>query len=476
MYQHGIYAQHATSGLKSAVESSSLGVYIGVSPVHQLMGDTTKDVVVCNNDYGATMALGYSDNWEKYSLSEAHYLHFKGETPIGLIACINVLDPAVDRKSTPTVVQVLFANGLGIVMNDGVILTTLTIAGKTQGIDYTLTYNTSGTGVDIHDITGTLTGMVGVEFIEIDTQGITPQRVAEAIKVNLPKVYEVAGRVPSLIACPGWSHHKIVNDAMVTASVNINGHWNGFVFSDIDVTETHDITAVMEKKNSEGRITANQSPCWPMVADDKHVYHLSTVAVMQSQIIDRYHGGLPFETTSNKVIPMNRLVIKKDGVYKPITLDKIDANRLNGDGIKTAIFWAGYYRIWGPHTGAVSANPVAQTPVEHIFDCSVRMAQHLGHVFQIQYGDEVDKPMHRSRIDTILNDFGGFMDSLVNVGALLHGEIVFRGDENKESDLMNGHFVFATGFTTTPPGKAIINRFKYTSKGLTALTGGDDNG
>lgn len=101
------------------------------------------------------------------------------------------------------------------------------------------------------------------------------------------------------------------------------------------------------------------------------------------------------------------------------------------------------------------------------------MAQYLGNSFQLAYGDEVDKPMHRSRIDTILNAVQEGLDRLVNLGALLYGKISFQPDSNPDSDMMSGEFVFDTGYTTTPPAKAIINRYRYTSQGLEALTGGD---
>lgn len=40
-----------------------------------------------------------------------------------------------------------------------------------------------------------------------------------------------------------------------------------------------------------------------------------------------------------------------------------------------------------------------------IFDVNVRMVRYVANLFQRRYGDEVDKPMKRSRKDTILNDF-----------------------------------------------------------------------
>jgi phage tail sheath protein FI len=100
------------------------------------------------------------------------------------------------------------------------------------------------------------------------------------------------------------------------------------------------------------------------------------------------------------------------------------------------------------------------------------MLYYLLNDFQQRYGIEVDKPMNRSRIDTILNDYQERLDSLVNRGALLFADIQFNESSNPTSSIVEGDFNFDIATTTTPPGKSINAKLQYTTKGINVLFGG----
>ena len=87
----------------------------------------------------------------------------------------------------------------------------------------------------------------------------------------------------------------------------------------------------------------------------------------------------------------------------------------------------------------------------------------------------MDTPRHRARIDQILDREQERLDALVNDGALLYGRIEFNEDANPDSDLISGQFTFETRYTSTPAGRAIINRYRYTTTGLQALTSGGES-
>ncbi len=474
IYSHGAYAIFLPSGITITAKSGTLPVYFGAAPTHQLMEPYSKtgEPLLLESYAQALERTGYSDNWVDFSLGEALHVHFRSGAPIGPIVVVNVFDPATHRKETSTSAEVLFVAGRGRLPDDLAILSTIAIEGKTLGTDFTAAHEEGGAVVVITDPVGSLSGKIQVTYTQADPFAITEEEMAAAIRKTVGQVYELSGKIPTLLAAPGWSENKMVNDALKEAAAKISGHWDAFVVDDLDTEAYQTIDAAIPQKEAEFRTSASETPCWPMGTDGSRYYHLSTLSIAKMMEVDAANGDIPFETCSNKPIGITGLVVKDgEGGYRPIRFDQTEANRLNAAGIRTAIFWGGKYRLWGPHTGAYNYD-AGNTP-EEIFDCSVRMAQYLGNSFQLAYGDEVDKPVHRSRIDTILNAVQEGLDRLVNLGALLYGKISFQPDSNPDSDMMSGEFVFDTGYTTTPPAKAIINRYRYTSQGLEALTGGD---
>lgn len=468
-YLHGAYANYAESGLAVVATSDTLPVYFGAAAVHKY-ADGQKYVdkpIVLKNSKGCA-EMGYSENWKLFSLCEAMYAHFMASDNVGPIVVINMLDPQKHRKASKTTVEVVFTGGTAKLSTTTAIINTMELESSEA---FTAEYNSDGTVVTLKTTENeAYSGTEEVSFFEIDKSLITEAYVAEKIKETLPLVYETSGMVPTILAAPGWSTAKVVNDALKNAAQSINGHWNAFVFSDISASDAQEIEEAIMLAEDENRNSYLESPCWPMATDGEHLFHLSTLAVVKSQQVDTANGGVPYETTSNKAINIRGLALA-DG--SAISFDKVAANELNENGIKTATYWGGSYRIWGPHTGAYDFN--ASVAPEYIFDCGVRMAQYLGNNFQLKYGDEVDKPMHRNRIDTILDAQQETLDNLINRGALLYGEIEFVPDDNPDSDIMSGQFTFSTKYTSTPAARAIINRYSYTAAGLEVLTSGGES-
>lgn len=474
-YRHGAYAIFEPSGLTVAAESGTLPVYFGAAPIHQLQdpaGKTGVPLLLANNARAQTL-MGYSENWADFSLCEALYVHFRSASPVGPIVVVNVFDPAVHREDAPKTAEVLFTAGRGRLPDDKAIISTIAIEGKELGTDFTASYDDTGAEVVITDPTGVLTGQVEVTYTRADLSAVTKGEMTAAIRSTVGQVYEVSGKVPTLLAAPGWSEDSDISTALKSAAREISGHWNAYVLDDIDTGEARTIDAAIPKKRTELRTSASETPCWPIATDGSRYFHLSTLSIAKMMEVDADNDDVPYETCSNKPIEITGLVVKDgQGGYQPIRFDQLEANRLNEVGIRTAVFWGGRYRLWGGHTGAYDYN--AGNAPDEIFDSSVRMAQYLGNSFQLAYGDEVDKPMQRSRIDTILNAVQEGLDRLVNQGALLYGKVSFEPDSNPDSDIMGGQFIFDTGYTSTPQARAIINRYRYTSQGLVRLTGGDE--
>lgn len=471
-YLHGAYGQIEASGLSVAASSGTLPVYFGVAPIHQLADYSGKVGVpmMLRSASQARAAIGYSPDWADFSLSEPEYLHFMSEEPAGPIAVVNVFDPDVHRASTKTSVAVVFVAGKGTLVDAAAIAKTFTMASPNEAVAVSAVFGDDGKTLTITDATGTLSGELTVSYYKADVSAITTANMTAAIAAATPLVYQTCGVIPSILAAPGYSEPKEINTALKNAAQAINGHFNAFVYSDIECIETQAIDAAIAKKTADLRTAAIETPCWPMATDGEHVFHLSTLSVHRAMLVDADNDDIPYETASNKKIPITGLVVydNETGKYVSISFDKLEANRLNAKGIRTAIYWGGSWRLWGPHTGAYDYD--ASTAPEEIFDCSVRMMQYQSNNFALRYGDTVDKPMHRALVDSILDAEQERLDALVNIGALLYGKIEFVAADNSDSDMMSGQFKFATANTTTPAARAIINEYKYTSTGLAALT------
>lgn len=94
-YLHGVYGQLVGSGLTTAASVGTLPVYFGLAPIHQLAdysGKVGVPLVVTSDSVGQKL-VGYSASWDKFSLSEPMYVHFRGANPVGPIVLVNALDP-----------------------------------------------------------------------------------------------------------------------------------------------------------------------------------------------------------------------------------------------------------------------------------------------------------------------------------------------------------------------------------------------
>ena len=68
---------------------------------------------------------------------------------------------------------------------------------------------------------------------------------------------------------------------------------------------------------------------------------------------------------------------------------------------------------------------------------------------------ETDRPMTRQRKDALVAHFQNILDGLVADGALIgKPTFEFRGEDNPQTNLVNGDFVFNIDATPTPQFKS----------------------
>ena len=109
-YLHGAYGEILDSKVNSAQQADAVAVYIGTAPVNLIRDYADKDLVnmplKIQNMGEVQTKLGYSDNWQDFTLCEVFAEHFDNTVGnVGPIYVVNVLDPAVHRdteKATKT--------------------------------------------------------------------------------------------------------------------------------------------------------------------------------------------------------------------------------------------------------------------------------------------------------------------------------------------------------------------------------------
>lgn len=357
-----------------------------------------------------------------------------------------------------------------------------------EGEDYELDYNANAGSVVITAVDGggLSDGEHEAEFFEVDDSAIDADTIVGTVTASgeysgiqaLALLYQEQFVVPNLLAAPGWSNLPKVYDALVKASQKVNGHWDAFVFADLPTVDEDgtmvDTIAKAIAWKAENLYTSERSEvCWPMAQDAKgRSFHVSTLAVVETLRVDQEHGGVPFESCSNKPCAVRKQHFGANATNRGF--DQQTANGLNAAGVMTVVGWAGEWVLWGPHTAAYSADDPTVDP-RAIFAVSMRMLMHVTNVFQQEWGPEIDAPMTRHLKDRIVNREQEKLDSLVTIGALIGKPTVqFLESDNSTSQLMNGDFVWRMSATPTPPLKSATCYVSYTDTGFSAYFEGGE--
>jgi len=487
-YKHGTYGEIGDSKVTSTSQGSVIAVYFGTAPVNLIRGYA--DAGLINNPLklvnmqDTQSRVGYSDNWEDFTLCEAFAGHFNNTVGnVGPIYIINVLDPDVHKTEEKTTRALSFSNGRAEFESSTIILDTFAIADKVEGVDYSLGYNFTNGTVVVKAITE-MTGEVQCSYNEVDAAAVeSSDIIGSATELGeytgisaLSLLYQQENVIANILAAPGWSHIPAVYKALVAAAQKINGHWDAFVNADIPLADStgnavDTIAKAIQWKTSNGYTAEISKVCWPKVKDGSgNIYHLSTACTVNMLRVDKGHAAVPFESPSNKAIMATGQYFGEGS--KNRGFDQQAGNTLNEKGITTAVFWAGVWVLWGPHTAAYTYN--GSMDARAIFDVNIRMLMYITNSFQLDHGTQIDAPMTPQDKDTILNYEQEKLDALVGLGALIGTPSVeFLETANPTSNMVNGDFRWDINVTNTPPFKSGTAGVCYTDEGFAAFFGGE---
>lgn len=482
-YLHGAYGSIGDSHAANAQQTSTCSAYIGTAPVHLVrhwaeknLVNTPLKVTGANSAYAQ---LGHAADWAKYTLCEATHLHFLSDSgAVGPFYAVNVLDPAVHKKDKQGTKQLTFVNGRVEFPSTDIILDSITIADKAEGVDFFVDYNYT-TGTVILKALKEDLGTVSITYDEIDPSkvkatdivgGRTAEGVYSGIEV-LELLYAHDNVVPVCVAAPGWSHDVGVRNALVRKVQGIGSKMPTFAYTDIPTLDVEGGCDTIEKakayKETNDFSSQFEVTCWPMCIDNEgHTFHGSTLSCYTQQSVDADNRGIPFETASNKEITGVKQYFGASA--KNAGYGELDANELNAVGIRTIIQRNGSLVLWGGHTAAYKYG-VTSDPRE-IFDSNMRMLGYLVRLFIEDAQLEVDRPMTRQRKDALVAHFQNILDGLVADGALIgNPTFEFRGEENPQTNLVNGDFVFNLDATPTPQFKSATVGVHYSDKGFSVF-------
>jgi len=487
-YKHGSYGFIGDSITKSTVQASTNAIYIGKAPINLVKGYKEKDLVnsfiELSDKTDAYTKVGYSSDWESFTLSEAVAAHFDNRNGnIGPIFVINVLNPDIHKKTEKTTKQVAFTNGRAEFKSDTIILDSIALAEKVLDVDYSVDYNFAKGTVILQSLQDEpISGSVQCSFDEVDVSLITVEDIIGTVTSNeeysglslLELFNRETNKVPNLLAIPGYMDNPKVYSAAVTAANAVDEQWQCFVCSDLPVVDGDERIDTRDKalkwKEQHNYNSDRAKSIWPMCYDSQtdRIYHGSVLMVVEFMRQDTNNNGIPKDTCSNKTVPITGPYFGKDSKSKGFGRSK--ANKLNEKGLTTYIRNNGKWVIWGGHTDAYCYGTEMDAKV--IFDTYIRMLFHIVNDFQVKYADDIDKGLSLQRKDSIINEEQEFLDYLVRREGLVgNPKVAFLSKDNTTTDIMNGDFLFDIPVTVTPQGKSYTAKVYYTDDGLASYVG-----
>ena len=437
-YNHGVYNQEQETSLTTPIQGTAgLQVIFGTAPIH-LAEDPAAAVnkpVVCYSFAECQQAMGYSDDFENFTLCQSMDACFRVFN-VAPIILVNVLDPGKSGHTTQnTEEECAVADGAVAYAKQFVLLDTIVVknadATLVAGSDYVATHAEDGT------VTITILSEAAkeAETLKVASTSLKPDGVTAADIVGgvdaltgketglelVRQIYPRFGMTPGILLAPGWSHNPTVAAAL-----------------------------------------------WPMGAVGDKVYYLSAMFAALTAYTDAGNSDVPYESPSNKDLKITKTVLK-DGTE--VLLDQQQANDLlNANGVITAINANGY-KAWGNNTAAYPSTTDPKDrwlAVRRFFDWD-------GNNFILTYFQKVDKPGNTRLIQSIVDSQNIIGNGYVARDYCAGYRTEFKSDENPITNLLDGHLTVHTYLAPYIPAEYIENIREYDTEALeAALTGGGE--
>lgn len=470
-YMHGVRIQENPTNVPAPVANESgVPVIFGTAPVN-LVSDpagAVNKLFLCNSFAEAKAAVGYSEDYDSYTLCQAMDAFFKA-FGVGPIVICNVLDPAIHKTAYTETLNVV--DGQAVSTKKGVILDGLKVGELTAGTDYTTEFNDEGYLV-ITIIKGS------PSTVEVSGNTLDPSKVNEASIIGsydvstgaetglelVRKVYPMFSIAPSLLLAPGWSHKPAVGLALAEKCSLINGAFRCECVVDIDTSRAAKYTDVEKIKQESGYASEKMICVWPKVKYAGKTMYFSAIYAALATYNDYSNNSIPSLSPSNKACKISATVVE-DGTE--LNLDSVQANELNAIGVVTAINANGW-KAWGNNTAAF---PDTTDPKDR-WICCRRFFSWWGNSFITTYTTKVDDPMNTRLIESVIDSENVRGNALVSQGQCAGIKMEYRQDDNPTSNIAAGKVVFRQHLSPYTPAEDILNILDYDLSAIEAELGG----
>ncbi len=477
-YKHGVYtSEQATSVTAPIVGSAGLQVVVGTAPINMVANPAAavNKPILVNSFKEAVEAVGYSDDFAKYTLCEAMSASFS-VVGTGPLVLINVLDPAkhtTDIASTTVQVNA----GVGVLDVQGAIAKSLTVkAGSTSltyGTDYIVTFNDDGTanivlvagGAGASATTLTVTGK------KLDPSKVTAADIVGGVNAStgeetglevIRQVYPKLSMTPGIIIAPRFSSEATVAAALQAKTHEINGVFGAVCIIDVNsgATGAKKYADVKQQKEKQAVTSSTAYAVWPYAKVGDVVYSGSSLAAALTAYTDAINGDTPNVSPSNKTLSISAACLA-DGTE--VVLDQEQANTVNSFGVATFLNMNGF-RLWGNNTAAY---PGTTDPKDRWFSVR-RFLSWAANTFILTYFQKVDSPANKRLIEAIVDSENVRGNGFVARGVCARYEITFNASENTTADLLNGKLTFHQYITPYTPAEDIEDIIEFDPYALTA--------
>lgn len=468
IYKHGVTVIENPTSMTAPVNGTSgLQVVFGTAPIHTRADYSGRinTPVVAYTYQEAVEKMGYSDDWEKYTLCQSIYVCFK-VLNISPIVLVNVLDPAKQSKDVEAISwdgsknkDYTFASA-DIVRN-----TVKVMQGEKElqeNVDYVMTADDDGfltvaliPGSSAYSESGLTITAKEISFAKADLVDdvVGGYSVTEGRNTGISCVHDVypnTEMTPGLLLAPGFSQYPEVSAALQAATAGINEEFTANAVIDVDCsTEGATRCEDFAKQKEEQCITNSQAVAlWPKVKAGGRIFSYSALYAAAVALMDASNGDVPNLSPSNMAIPISATVLE-DGTE--IRIDKPKANNyVNAYGGVTAIRYQGW-KAWGNNTAAY---PVTKDPKER-WICCRRFFNYYRNRLILTYAEKVDNLTDPRLAEAICDNENVWFNAMASSLTVAGGRVSYDADKNPTSQILDGKVVFTVALATYLPAEDI---------------------
>lgn len=437
--------------------TSGITIAFGTAPVQKVSGSVNQ-VVVAQTYEEAAAALGYSDDWDTYTLCEVMYTHFKlyGVAPV---LFVNVLDPSKHKESV-TDEEHSIVNGQAAITDDAIAETIVVKTGSTTlvaGTDYDVFYQDGACIIEALD-EGKMKGASGVKvtYDKVSVESLTDLKTeliggydvttGETTGLELmDKAYFAGGILPDMLIAPGFSHIPEIA-AVMAAKTTFSTVFRASCICDLDTESAKTYQqAITTKEEDAAYQNIKQVVCWPMLGNGDLTFHMSTHYAALQGSVDADNGAIPSAVASNHQLMADKAVLA-DGTE--IIMDINQANYLRNQGVVSAFNFVNGFTLWGAYNACYPVN----TDVKDIFINISRMFGYIANTCILTFWSKIDRNLTPRFAENIVDQVNQRINSWTGSGHLLGGRCVMLASENSTADIMSG--IVRIHIYATPPSPA----------------------